>query len=71
MALVLVAVKHGFGKHFSELDPAKAAYGIEMLRIAEFMLIISTVFVKISICLFLIRLLYVDDHRDTSWTHVC
>lgn len=57
MALIVIAVQNGFGQHIADLDPAEAAYGIEMLRLGEFMLIISTVFVKIAICLFLIRLL--------------
>lgn len=57
MALVVVAVQNGLGQHFEDVDQAQAVYGIQMLRIAEFILILSTVFIKISICLFLIRLL--------------
>ncbi|KAK1046747.1 hypothetical protein LTR74_017899 [Friedmanniomyces endolithicus] len=64
MALIVIAVQNGFGQHIADLDPAEAAYGIEMLRLGEFMLIISTVFVKIAICLFLMRLFV----RSKAWT---
>lgn len=57
LALVVVATNNGFGRHIRYLDPANASYGIMCLRIAEFMLILSTVFVKIAICLFLLKLL--------------
>jgi hypothetical protein len=60
MGLVLGAVHLGLGRHIQFLDPVKASTGIEYLRIAEFVVIISTVFVKISISLFLKRLLYVS-----------
>lgn len=59
LGLVMAAINRGLGRHFEFLDHADAAYGIMLLRICEFMLIISTVFVKISISLFLKRLLYV------------
>lgn len=52
------AVNYGLGRHFEYLDPASASYSIMLLRICEFLLIMSTVFVKISISLFLKRLLY-------------
>ena len=57
VGLVLGAVHMGLGRHFQFLDPARAANGIMFLRIAEFIVILSTVFVKISISLFLKRLL--------------
>ena len=60
MGLVLGAVHNGLGRHIEFLDPARATFGIELLRIAEFVVIVSTVFVKISISLFLKRLLYVS-----------
>lgn len=39
------------------VDPARAAYSIKLLRICEFIMIFSTIFLKISISLFLKRLL--------------
>lgn len=59
MGLVIGGTSHGIGRHiqYLENDLHAATYGIMLMRIAEFMLIISTVFVKISISLFLKRLL--------------
>lgn len=59
MALVLSSVSHGFGRHWAYLNNSDAVFSLKLLRIAEFMLIMCTVFLKISIALFLIRLLYV------------
>jgi hypothetical protein len=59
MGLVIAAVHYGLGRHFQYLDPARAARSVFLLRVCEFVLIVSTVFVKISISLFLKRLLYV------------
>ena len=60
MGLVLGAVHNGLGRHIKFLDPDRAVFSIELLRIAEFVVIVSTVFVKISISLFLKRLLCVS-----------
>lgn len=57
--LVMTATNHGLGKHIMYTDIERATYGIELLRISELMLILSTVFVKISISLFLMKLLSV------------
>jgi hypothetical protein len=59
MGLVLGAVHFGLGRHFKFVDPARAAQCVKLLRIAEFIVIVSTVLVKISISLFLKRLLCV------------
>ena len=59
MGLVLGAVHFGLGRHFRYLDPARASRSVMLLRVSEFVVIVSTVFVKISISLFLKRLLYV------------
>ncbi|KAL1974618.1 hypothetical protein VTN31DRAFT_4822 [Thermomyces dupontii] len=56
MALVLSSVSHGFGRHWAYLNNSDAVFSLKLLRIAEFMLIMCTVFLKISIALFLIRL---------------
>ncbi|QGA17658.1 hypothetical protein EYB26_005333 [Talaromyces marneffei] len=58
MGLVIGGTSNGIGRHiqFLEKDMEAATYSIMLMRIAEFMLIISTVFVKISISLFLKRL---------------
>ncbi|RAO65756.1 uncharacterized protein BHQ10_001768 [Talaromyces amestolkiae] len=58
MGLVIGGTSNGIGRHiqFLENDIHAATYSIMLMRIAEFMLIISTVFVKISISLFLKRL---------------
>ncbi|KIM97019.1 hypothetical protein OIDMADRAFT_58562 [Oidiodendron maius Zn] len=55
MGLVLGAVHFGLGRHI-QFVAAEAARGVMLLRICEFVLIVSTVFVKISISLFLKRL---------------
>ena len=57
MGLILVATSIGLGRHLYYVDNARAVFGIELLRICEFFLILSTVFLKISISLFLKRLL--------------
>lgn len=59
MGLIIGGTSNGIGRHiqFLEHDIHAATYSIMLMRIAEFMLIISTVFVKISISLFLKRLL--------------
>ncbi|CAL5866416.1 uncharacterized protein PFLUO_LOCUS624 [Penicillium psychrofluorescens] len=56
MGLVIASTKYGLGRHFLSLDPVRAAYCVKLLRISEFFLIFSTVFLKISISLFLKRL---------------
>ena len=65
MGLVLGAVHFGLGRHIQFVS-AYAARGVMLLRICEFVLIVSTVFVKISISLFLKRLLYVLDREPCS-----
>ena len=59
LGLTLGATANGLGRHFFFVDKAEAAFSVELLRISEFFLIISTVLIKISISLFLKRLLYV------------
>lgn len=56
LGLILAASKYGFGRHMQYVDPARAAYSIKLLRICEFIMIFSTIFLKISISLFLKRL---------------
>lgn len=56
LGLILAASKYGFGRHMQYVDPARAAYSIKLLRICEFIMILSTIFLKISISLFLKRL---------------
>lgn len=57
MGLVIAAVHYGLGRHIQFLDAGRAARSVLLLRVCEFVLIVSTVFVKISISLFLKRLL--------------
>lgn len=57
MGLVLAAVHYGLGQHSKYLDPARAAQSVFLLRVCELVLIVSTIFVKILISLFLKRLL--------------
>ena len=57
MGLVIAATHYGLGRHVEFVDPVHSAYSVKMLRVAEFLLIFSTIFVKISISLFLKRLL--------------
>ncbi len=59
MGLTLGAVNCGVGRHFKYVDKPRAARGIMYLRVSEFMLILSTVFVKISITLLMKKILYV------------
>lgn len=59
MGLVIASTKYGLGRHFLSLDPVRAAYCVKLLRIPEFFLIFSTIFLKISISLFLKRILLV------------
>ena len=56
MGLVLTAASNGLGRHIQYVEPEQAVKAIMMLRISEFFLIICTVFVKFSICLFLLRI---------------
>ncbi|KAI9658329.1 MAG: hypothetical protein M1821_002462 [Bathelium mastoideum] len=63
LGLVLTATQHGLGRHFIYVDKERASYGIMLLRISEFMLILTTVFVKISISLFLMKLFV----RSKTW----
>ncbi|KAK1143604.1 hypothetical protein N8T08_006214 [Aspergillus melleus] len=56
MGLVIAATHYGLGRHVEFVDPVHSAYSVKMLRVAEFLLIFSTIFVKISISLFLKRL---------------
>ncbi|THC94942.1 hypothetical protein EYZ11_005581 [Aspergillus tanneri] len=58
MGLVITATSYGLGRHFEYVDKQRAAFSVKLLRIAEFHLIFSTIFVKISISLFLKRLLW-------------
>ena len=62
MGLILGATSDGLGRHIYYLDKARAAEGVKLLRICEFILILTTVWLKISISLFLKRLLYVLLH---------
>lgn len=57
MGLILGATSNGLGRHLYFVEHARAVFSIELLRICEFFLILSTVFLKISISLFLKRLL--------------
>ena len=61
MGLTLGATANGLGRHIYYLDKARAADSIKFLRICEFILILTTVWLKISICLFVKRLLYVQS----------
>lgn len=72
MGLVIGGTSNGIGRHiqFLEKEMEAATYSIMLMRIAEFMLIISTVFVKISISLFLKRLLYVSSLEALGRTHL-
>ncbi|KAF2861365.1 hypothetical protein K470DRAFT_281621 [Piedraia hortae CBS 480.64] len=63
LLLTLSAVPLGFGRHFSVVDHHLASRGIMFLRISEFCLIMSTVFVKISIALLLKKLFL----RTRNW----
>ncbi|EED17194.1 conserved hypothetical protein [Talaromyces stipitatus ATCC 10500] len=67
MGLVIGGTSNGIGRHiqFLEKDLSAATYSIMLMRIAESMLIISTVFVKISISLFLKRLFPTDRRWNT------
>ncbi|KAF7591843.1 hypothetical protein BBP40_001040 [Aspergillus hancockii] len=56
LGLVLGATSYGFGRHVKYVGHENAAYSMKLLRISEFFLIFSTVFLKISISLFLKRL---------------
>lgn len=57
--LVTAATTRGVGRHIFFLvdDLDRVTYGLLLLRVAEFLVIVSTVFMKISIALFLIFLL--------------
>lgn len=57
MGLILAAKEYGLGRHILTLDPARAAYCVKLLRVCEFFMIFATIFLKISISLFLKRLL--------------
>lgn len=59
MGLVITASHYGLGRHVEFVAHEDASFSVKILRIAEFLLIFSTIFVKISISLFLKRLLYV------------
>jgi hypothetical protein len=65
MGLVIASTKYGLGRHFLSLDPVRAAYCVKLLRISEFFLIFSTIFLKISISLFLKRILLVLSFSPT------
>ena len=58
--LVEGALRSGIGRHIAYVPLPDVAEGVKLLRIGEFHLILTTVFVKISISLFLKRLLYVN-----------
>lgn len=57
MGLIFGAMHYGLGRHIAHLELASATQSIKLLRITEFLLIVSTVFVKISISLYMKRLL--------------
>ena len=57
LGLVLGATSYGFGRHVKYVGHDHATYSMKLLRICEFLLIFTTVFLKISISLFLKRLL--------------
>lgn len=57
MGLIFGAMHYGLGRHIAHLEMADATQSIKLLRITEFLLIVSTVFVKISISLYMKRLL--------------
>ncbi|EIT72321.1 hypothetical protein AO1008_11557 [Aspergillus oryzae 100-8] len=56
LGLVLGATSYGFGRHVKYVGHDHATYSMKLLRICEFLLIFTTVFLKISISLFLKRL---------------
>jgi hypothetical protein len=60
MGLTIESASNGFGRHVEYLDHTHAVFSVKLLRIAELTLILCTIFVKISISLFLERLLYVS-----------
>ena len=68
MGLTLGATSSGLGRHLYYLDKARASDAVKYLRICEFILILTTVWLKISICLFVKRLLYV--HTPGKHMHV-
>ncbi|KAE8395289.1 hypothetical protein BDV23DRAFT_145559 [Aspergillus alliaceus] len=56
LGLILGATSHGFGRHATLVGHDNTTYSMKLLRIAEFFLIFTTIFLKISISLFLKRL---------------
>ncbi|RAK89745.1 hypothetical protein BO79DRAFT_192943 [Aspergillus costaricaensis CBS 115574] len=56
MALILAAVPYGLGRHYDTLDVDRAVYCIKLMRMCLFPLLFSTIFLKISISLLLMRL---------------
>ncbi|GKZ21774.1 hypothetical protein AbraIFM66951_008761 [Aspergillus brasiliensis] len=56
MALILAAVPYGLGRHYDTLDVDRAIYCIKLMRMCLFPLLFSTIFLKISISLLLMRL---------------
>ncbi|PWY96143.1 hypothetical protein BO94DRAFT_454308 [Aspergillus sclerotioniger CBS 115572] len=56
MALILAAVRYGLGHHIDSLDMDRAVYCVKLLRMCLFPLLFSTIFLKISISLLLMRL---------------
>lgn len=66
MALILAAVPYGLGRHYDTLDVDRAVYCIKLMRMCLFPLLFSTIFLKISISLLLMRLLYVLSQSNST-----
>lgn len=56
-AFNIVAFKAGFGRHVEFLKPGQVIRSLEYASLSETMFILSLMFSKISICVFLLRLL--------------
>lgn len=55
-AFNIVEVKAGFGRHVEFLTPGQVIRSLEYASLSETMFILSLIFSKISICVFLLRL---------------
>ncbi|KAL3449057.1 hypothetical protein BJX65DRAFT_273999 [Aspergillus insuetus] len=58
----------GTGKHLSELTPEHASIAMEYWFLAEVAYAISSVLAKISVCIFLLRVMLFPCHRATLYT---
>ena len=56
-AFNIVEVKAGIGRHVEFLAPSQVMRSLEYASLSETMFILSLMFSKISICVFLLRLL--------------